>query len=157
MFPGNCRLQTAIIRTRSLNRRLRLKISVMQICEHRITNFYFCQRRSQLPRFFISYYYGRRIIPFHNVCFSLISYIPRSILWLRSYSIFTMSCNARNDSFSKSPCTRLSALNFKTVQLLQSKRVTMIPKLISFSSVVNFLNTSVENLVNFACNFCIIN
>ena len=157
MFPGNCRLQTAIIRTRSLNRRLRLKISVMQICEHRITNFYFCQRRSQLPRFFISYYYGRKIIPFRSVCFSLIWDIPRSILWLRSYSIFTLSRNARNDSFSKSPCTRLSAPNFKTVPLLQSRRVTLLSKLISSSSVANFQNTRVENLVNFACNFCIIN
>ena len=157
MFSGNCHLQTAIIRTRSLNRRLRLRISVMQICEYRITNFYFCRRRSQLPRFFISYYYGRRIIPFHNVCFSLISDIPRSILWLRSYSIFTLLRNARNDSFSKSPCTRLSAPNFKTVPMLQSRRVTLLPKLISSSSVANFLNTSVENLVNFACNFYIIN
>ena len=157
MFLGNCCLQTAIIRTRSLNRELRLKISVMQICEHRITNFYFSQHGSQLPRFFISYYYGGRIIPFHNVCFSLISDIPRSILCLRSYSIFTLSRNARNDGFSKSPCTRLSAPNFKTVPMLQSRRVTLLPKSISSSSVANFQNTSVENLVNFACNFCIIN
>ena len=74
---------------------------------------------------------------------------------LRSYSIFALSRNARNDSCSKSPCARLSAPNFKTVPLLQTRRVTLLPKLISFSSVANFLNTSVENLVNFACNFCI--
>ena len=49
------------------------------------------------------------------------------------------------------------APNFITVPLLQSRRVRLLPKLILSSSVANFLNTSVENLVNFACNVCIIN
>jgi len=80
-----------ILRVSSVNKILEIelfredihqKLALCKFWQHWSTNFCFCQREPELPRFFISCHNSIKTELYHRAYFNLILHIPRPLLSL---------------------------------------------------------------------------
>ena len=108
--------------------KLLLFISFISLCkfwQHWFANFCFCQRKPELPRFFIPYHNRSRANLYYSVYFNSILDIPRPILSLCSLPMFAFFRSAQNAFVSKNHQTTKIKQNSMQFPLIESIRVLL--------------------------------
>ena len=111
----------------------------------------FCRHFSELPKFFISYYFRIRTKLCASMQFDMISHIPRRVLKAWSCSIFRFLQQAFESTFLK------NHVNFeikpKLLKVAQIKIIELQVKTPPISHETSSFSTNILKLVNFTVFF----